>query len=555
MDETFDFVVVGRGGGAACAALVMRANGHSVAILEKTELYGGTTAMSGGVMWIPNNRFMAPAGVPDSREQAAEYLDKVVGDHNDTPGASRERRHAYVEQATKMVDFLTDQGVELRRIPSWPDYYEMPGHSVPGRTVVSKLFDINKLGEWKTKLRPGFLPLPANLDEAMQLPLFKRSWTGKKVLARVIGRAILGKIMGKNLVTAGSALQAQMLYFALKAGAEVRLDSAVRQIIVEDGRVTGVVTEKDGAEWRIRARLGVLINAGGYARNQRMLDTYIPGTSTEWTNASPGDTGEMIEEGMRIGGAVAQMDGRIGTQIVLPPGNPSLKPPMQGDVSKPHTIVVDQSGERYMRETGSYIDFCRAMMERNKQTPAVPSWMVLDSQFTDKYMLVGKMPGSKKPDTWFEQGFLTKGDTIEQLATACGIDPARLAASVDRFNGFVRKGRDEDFHRGDTAYDQWLGDPLHGPSKTLGTVEKGPFFALRIYPGDVSTLGGLVTDQHARVLRADGSAIDGLYATGTSAASVMGRRSAGAGASIGPSFTWAYVAAKHAANASQGKRG
>lgn len=550
MNETFDFVVVGSGGGSMTAALLLRTAGKSVAILEKSDLVGGTTATSGGVLWIPNNRFMKGDGVRDSAEDAVKYLDAVVGDSPDTPGASRARRLTYVEEAPRMIDFLVSQGIKLRRIPSWPDYYPAPGESVAGRAVVAELFDLNQLGEWKAKLRPGFLPLPANLDEAMQLPLFKRTWAAKKVLFRVLGRAIGDKFKGRQRATAGQALQAQMLHAALKAGVEIRLNAAVKQLIVDGGRVTGVVTQKDGVEWRVGARLGVLINAGGFARNQRMLDQYIPGTSAEWSNVIAEDTGDMIEEGLRIGAAIAQMSERIGTQVVLPPGNPRIKPTMTNDVSKPHTLTVDQTGVRYMNEAGSSVEFCRKMLERHQQAPAVPSWMVFDTQYVGTYMLAGTMPGAKKPQSWFDEKFLRKGDTLEELAKACGMDASKLRASVERFNGFARKGRDEDFHRGEHAYEQWLGDPLRATSKSLGPVEQGPFYALQLFPGDVSTFGGLVTDEHARVLRPDGSTIEGLYATGTSTASVMGKIEPGAGGSVGPSFTWGYIAAKHALQAS-----
>lgn len=550
MNEAFDFIVVGSGGGSMCAALLMRAAGKSVLILEKADLVGGTTATSGGVMWIPNNRFMRGAGIEDSPEKATSYLDTIVGDHGDMPGASRERRLTYVQEATKMVDFLVSQGIRLRRIPSWPDYYKAPGESVPGRAVVAELFDLNQLGAWKAKLRPGFLPLPANLDEAMQLPLFKRTWSAKKVLFRVIGRAIADKLTGKQRATAGQALQGQMLQAALKAGTEIRLNARVTQLVIEGRRVTGVVAHKDGIEQRIGARVGVLINAGGFARNQNMLDQYIPGTSAEWSNVIPEDTGDLIQEGVRIGAAIAQMGERVGAQIVLPPDNPRIKPVMQNDSSKPHCITVDQAGVRYLNEAGSSVEFCRKMLERHKQAPAVPSWMVFDSQYVRTYMLAGTMPGSKKTQAWFDQKFLRQGNTLEELATACGMDASKLRASVERFNAFARTGRDEDFHRGEHAYEQWLGDPLRESSKTLGAVEQGPFYALQLYPGDVSTFGGLVTDKHARVLRPDGSAIEGLYATGTSTASVMGRVEPGAGGSIGPSFTWGYVAANHALRAS-----
>jgi 3-oxosteroid 1-dehydrogenase len=549
VSESFDFIVVGSGGGSMCAALLMRAAGKSVLVLEKAALVGGTTATSGGVLWIPNNRFMKSQGIDDSPEQALSYLDAVVGDG--LPGSTRERRKTYVEEATKMLDFLASHGIRLRRVPSWPDYYQAPGESVPGRAVVSELFDVNQLGEWKAKLRPGFLPLPAHLDEAMQLPLFKRSWAAKRVLLRVIGRKLADRLTGRQRATAGQALQGQMLHAALGSGTEIRINANVRQLAIEGGRVTAVVAEQDGILLRIEARMGVLINAGGFARNQRMLDQHIPGTSSEWSNVIAEDTGDMIEEGARIGAAIAQMSERIGMHIVLPPDNPRIKPTMTNDSSKPHCITVDQTGVRYMNEAGPSVEFCRKMRERDRQVPAVPSWMVFDNQYLRTYMLAGTMPGVSKPQAWYEQKFLHQGETLEALAAACGMDASKLRASVERFNGFVQTGRDEDFHRGEHVYEQWLGDPLRESSKTLGALEQAPFYAVRLYPGDVSTFGGLVTDQHARVLRLDGSPIEGLYATGTSTASVMGRVEPGAGGSIGPSFTWAYVAAKHALQSSE----
>jgi 3-oxosteroid 1-dehydrogenase len=547
MNETFDFVVVGSGGGSMCAALVLRRAGLSVLVLEKTDLIGGTTAISGGVMWIPDNPFMKAEGIEDSRARATAYLDAVVGDSADTPGASRARRHTYAEAAPAMVDFLVSEGIRLRRLPSWPDYYDAPGESVPGRTVVSELFDLNLLGEWKSRLRPGFLAVPAHLDEAMQLPYMKRSWPAKKTLARVIGRTLVSRLSGKHLVTAGQALQAQMLHCAIKAGTEVRVNAGVKRLVVDNGRVTGVVVERDGAEWRIGARRGVLINAGGFSRNQRMLDQYIPGTSTDWTTTAPGDTGEMIEEAARVGAALAQMDARVGNPIALPPGEPSKPVVVQGDMAKPHSIVVDQTGVRYMRESASYMQIGQAMLARNAIAPAVPSWLVVDSQYLEKYMLAGSMPGAKKPRAWTETRFLRSGATIEALAVDCGIDAARLRDTVERYNGFARRGRDEDFQRGDHVYSRWLGDTLDDAAPTLGTIDRAPFFAIPVYPGDVSTFGGILTDEHARALREDGSVIPGLYATGTSTASVMGYVAPGAGGSIGPSFTWGYVAATHAA--------
>lgn len=548
-DEVFDWVVVGSGGGSMCAGLVMRTQGKNVVILEKTALVGGTTARSGGVMWIPNNRFMARDGVEDSFEKAALYLDTLAGDHDDTPGSSRVRRHTYLREAPQMLEFLIEQGVRFDRAKNWPDYYgEIPGAVDSSRSVVPALFDLNQLGAWKKKLRPGFLMMPAALEEALLVPRVRYLNKGRLVILKVALRVIAGLIRRKRLVSAGTALQGWMLQTALRAGIDIRTETPVRELIVAGNTVKGVQTIKNGKPWRIGARLGVLVNAGGFAHNQRMRDRYQPGTSTAWTSAAEGDTGEMIEEMMRHGAAIAQMEEMVGHQTTLLPGkeHDPIKPSAQQLTAAPHAILVDQSGVRYMNEGGSYMAYCKAMLERNKVIPAVPSWAIFDSQYIDRYMLAGAMPSKKKLQRWHAAGYLKRAESIELLAREIGVDAKTLGSTISRFNGFVAKNRDEDFQRGERAYDLWLGDPTHHPSQTLGTIERGPFYAVPVYPGDVGTYGGVVTDEFARVLRDDGSVIEGLYATGVSTASVMGRAYPGAGSSVGPSFTWGFVAAKHA---------
>ncbi len=549
-DEVVDFAIVGSGGGAMCAALQMAAKNKRVVMLEKSHLVGGTTARAGGVMWIPNNRFLKRDGIDDSFELAAKYFDGLAAEAGDTPGSTPERRHTYLRQAPKMVDFLLEQGIKLNRVSYWPDYYdERPGGLEVGRCVVADLFDLNELGPWREKLRPGFLTMPATLEEALLLPNFKRAWRSTKVLLKVIARTIYAKVARKQFVSAGAALQGRMLQAVLRRGVDVRSESPVSELIVDDGVVRGVLTVKNGKPWRISARLGVLVAAGGFAHNQRMRDKYQPGTSTKWTSAAPTDTGEMIEEMMRHGAAIAQMDEMVGNQCTLPPGSQEgeIQSPAQSLTAKPHAILVDQTGQRYMNEGGSYMAYCKSMLARNKAVPAVPSWAVFDSQYMKKYMLAGTMPGSKKPQSWYDEGYLKQAQSVADLAEQLGMGAAQLEATVNRFNGFVRNNYDEDFQRGERAYDNWLGDFCHQPSQTLGELSKPPFYAVQVVPGDVGTYGGVVTDTSARVLREDGSVIPCLYATGVSTASVMGRVYPGAGSSIGPTFVWGFVAANHAA--------
>ncbi|MEO6091593.1 MAG: FAD-dependent oxidoreductase [Novosphingobium sp.] len=547
-DEMFDWVVVGSGAGSMSSGLLMRKAGKSVVILEKSQYAGGTTSKSGGVIWLPNNPFMEPG--EDSIEQGITYLDAVVGDSPDTPGTSHEKRLAYITEGRKMIEFLLRQGVKLERGSKfWPDYYdEYPGGCKTSRTVIALPFDKNELGDWAQKLRPGFLEIKVLLDDGMKLP-FMTGWKKLAFYAKVGSSMVLGKLTGKHWVTAGAALQGRMLQRVLNAGVEIRLESPVTQLIVEDGKVTGVETGRDGTTRRIGARLGVLVNAGGFGRNQEMRDQYLPGTRAEWSMTNESDTGDMHREMERLGGALAQMDQMVGYQMTRAPGweQDYVAPPAQSITAKPHAILVDQSGVRYLNEGGSYEEYCENMVARDRTVSAVPSWAILDSQYMALYPLANGGQG-KIPRKWRESGYLKQADTIEGLAELISVAPATLRATIDRWNHFVDTGVDEDFHRGNRAYDQFLGDPRNdGQFRTLGRIDKAPFYAIDVVPGDVSTYGGVVTDVNSRVLRGDGTAIEGLYATGVSTASPMGKIYPGAGASVGPSMTFGWIAAKHAA--------
>jgi 3-oxosteroid 1-dehydrogenase len=552
-DETFDWVVVGSGAGSMSSALVMRDAGKSVVVLEKTQFVGGTTAKSGGVLWIPNNRFIRAEEPDESPEKAITYLDTVCDEGVEAPGTSREKRLAYVNEAPKMLDFIIGHGVEMERATDfWPDYYDdLPGGCKTSRCVTAKFFNTNELGEWRTKLRPGFAPFPAKLDDGMKVTNFMhKSWAIKLKFLKIAFRVVGAKLTGRHYTTAGAALQGRMLKAALGAGVDVRTQTPVKELIVEGGKVIGVVAEINGKATRIGANLGVLVNAGGFAQNQAMRDKYMPGTKAAWSNTPEGDTGDLFGEMERVGGVLAQMDQMVGYQTSYAPGfdKDYVKPAGQGMAAKPGAILVDQSGQRYLNEGGSYELFCQRMIERNRAVGAIPSWVVWDQTYAENYKVLNRfIHQPEKRKDLVESGYLKVADSIEELAAKIGADPATLKATIERWNGFVDKGVDEDFNRGGREYDKWLGDPFKEGNPALGRIDKAPFYAVDMIPGDVSTYGGVLIDAKARVVKADGEPIPGLYACGVSTASIMGGVYPGAGASVGPSMTFGYIAAKHAA--------
>ncbi|HKT53649.1 MAG TPA: FAD-binding protein, partial [Caulobacteraceae bacterium] len=425
-----------------------------------------------------------------------------------------------------------------------------PGGLAEGRAVVGEIFDVNRLGrEWSSKLRLSGLTLPLTIREVCKIVLVKRTWEARGVAFLLAWRTLKNKLLRQRLVGTGAALQGRMLEASLKAGVEIRVNAPVAELIVEQGRVRGVVVRRDGREQRVMARLGVLINAGGFSHNRAMRAKYQPLASTAWTNANPGDTGEMIEAVQQIGGSVDLMEESWWISTSVPPQAGSMLPMHITEVAKPHSILVDQSGQRFCNEAASYMEVGQRQLERTREgVNATPAWMVFDQQHRSKYTLSGVMPGMALPPAWIESGYVKTAHTIEGLAQACGLRPESLRQTIARFNQYAADGVDVDFHRGRRQYDRWFGDPTHRPSPTLGAISKAPFYAVQIFPGDVGTAGGVVTDEFGRALTADGEVIPGLYVTGNSAAPVTGHYYVGPGTSIGASFTFGYIAAKHAAS-------
>ncbi|SQE00491.1 3-oxosteroid 1-dehydrogenase [Parafrankia sp. Ea1.12] len=551
-DHAVDVVVVGSGGGL-CGAVAAAASGLDTLVIEKQSMIGGSTAMSGGVLWLPDNPLMQADGVPDSLEDALAYFESVVGDVG--PASSRERRLAYIVEGSNMVRFLQGLGLRFERCEGYSDYYAqvagIRGGSARGRSIEPAVTDGRKLGPWLAKLMPGMtaaLGIVVMTREASTLQLIKRRPKAMRTALRVGMRTAMGRLRRQTRLANGAALIAQALEAALAAGATVWTDTGLVDLIVEDGRVAGVVASRDGQTVRIRARRGVLLSSGGFARNAEMRRRYSKQPNEgSWTIANPGDTGEAIEAAQRVGAAVDFMDEALWIPASIQPGGrPSLH---TGERSKPGSIIVDRAGRRYFNEAVSYMEAGRQMYAHNTAGESIPSWLVMDSRHRARYLFAFR---PNTPEEWITSGYMKKADTVEELARACGIDPAGLAATVERFNGFAKQGTDPDFHRGEGAHERYQGDYGNQPNASLAPVEKAPFYAVELYPGDVGTSGGLLCDEFARVLDTNHDPIPGLYAAGNCSASVMGRTYLGAGASIGNSCVFSYIGMKHAAHVVSG---
>jgi 3-oxosteroid 1-dehydrogenase len=544
-DVVTDCVMVGSGGGSMCAALAVHAAGQQALILEKADVIGGSTAMSGGILWLPDNPVSRRAGVDDSRADAVRYFASVVG--HDNPSTSTTRVTAFLDAVDPMVDLLEAQGIPFRHCEGYSDYYDdRPGGKVRGRSIETELFDVTQLGPWRSRLRVSeTLPaIPMYTSEVAPAVLAGRTLRSMVTMAKVGGRMAAASLRRQSVYGSGVALQGWMLLAALKADIPIWTSTPVTELVRDqDGRVLGVTATRHGKPVRIRATRGVLINSGGYSHNEAMRSKYgRQPSSTKWTSANPGDTGEVIEEAIRRGAATDLMDEAWWIpSSVLPDDSPLY---VVYERSKPHAIMVDSAGQRYVNEAASYMEVGQAMYERNATVPAVPSWWVTDSRNRRRYMW-GLVPGGVTPRKWLSSGYMRKADSLDELAAQCGIDPKGLAQTVQRFNTAAAHGVDPDFHKGERAYDRYYGDPRVKPNPCVAPVDKPPFYAVALYPGDVGTCGGLLTDENARVLDNGDRAIAGLYATGNCTASVMGRAYPGAGASIGASFAFGWIAANH----------
>lgn len=545
-DETADLVVIGSGGGALAAALTAVRAGLSVIVLEKGDRFGGSTAMSGGILWLPGNPLLRRAGDDDTIEAGRTYLDSLIG--ADDPASTPARREGFLQAVEPMVTMLEDEGLRFYACDGYADYYdERPGGRAAGRAIGAKAISAKRLGDDADRLMllPGW-NLPIATDEFPAMSLAGRTLKGKAMSVRVATRALRQKLAGAPLYFRGAALQARMLLAVRARKIDLRANAKVVGFVEQSGRLAGVrVQGGAGVERRIGANRGVLLAAGGYARNPDLRKAHQPvPAGSDWSMANAGDTGDLIDAACALGALTSHMDESWWLPVSLKANGQIAGFHSPQEMQKPYCITVNAKGDRFVNEAASYMEIGQAMYAHD----GVPAWIVMDARHR-RYYPWGAVPPRVTPASWLKSGYLKRADTLAGLAELCGIDPAGLERTVARFNGFAETGDDRDFGRGMRAYDKVYADPRVKPNPSLGPIAEAPFYAVRIVPGDVGTAGGLLADEHARVLRADGSVIPGLYVCGNAAAPLFGRHYPGPGASIAASFAFGYIAARHAAGA------
>jgi 3-oxosteroid 1-dehydrogenase len=549
-DEEADLVVLGSGAGGLTGALVAAIEGLSSVILEKTELVGGTTSISGGGIWIPLNHHMAEVGVEDSREEALEYVRACAGDHGDD-----DIHVALVDRGAEMLSYLDERAGVLSTLRAWPgeggtvDYRPwLPGSKHGGRSLYPNKFRRADLGEWDARVRTG----------AMSAWIIDKLEFKTKMLHALppedvppYTRARDDSIDKYEYFAAGSAVVGDLLKGCLAHDVRIFLETPGEELLVDDGRVVGVRAVRDGEPWFVRARRGVLIATGGFSHNEELKRLWLS-RPLDFSCEIVENQGDGHLMGMSVGAQVAG----LGDAWWMPFTPMEDGPLDSGDVNiggtrddrgLPHTMVVNSAGKRFFNEAINYYDTGEPFGVKTGAGPRnFPCWMIFDSQGPKKYSaLATRIPKSAPP------AHLTVGNTLEELAAQLGIDERGLLGSVERFNEFARAGVDDDFHRGESTWDQVWGDQKHEPNKSLGTIEEGPFYAVEIRPGALATRGGLRVNTNGQVLSAGMpfDPIPGLYAAGNCSSAGPAGSYPGAGCTIGAAMTFAYLVGKHAAEA------
>lgn len=554
MTETFDVIVVGSGAAGMTVAMRARDLGMNVLVVEKAHKYGGTSATSGGVAWIPNHGL---GGSTDTREEALTYLDGVI-----KQDINRAKLEAFVDAGASMLRYMGEQGINFIPMP-WPDYFaELPG-SRTDRSLVLPMWDGRRLGDKFPLVREQFPRFKLfnryamNLEETFTIAARARGW--KKALLRVIGRYWLDRSTRRltrrdRWFTSGTALIGPMLERLDAKGVEIRLETKLDELIFTDGRVTGVRVSRFGTSREIAARHGVVICAGGFEWNQQLRDRFYPVKTSIWWSSTPqgANAGEALIAAEAVGATTEHTgEGWWAPTMILPSASASNFEEVHQaifDVGRPGSVCVNRNGDRFVNESCSYDRFGSAMVEDQKRTGAnTPCWLVFDRSFREKFTAGGILPSAIMPDRsipvdWWGH-YIFKADSIGELAHQLHLDPVKLDGVVKYMNDAARRGDDPQFGRGSTIYDKAFGDPTCKPNPALGPIGRAPFYAIPVHLGDLGTKGGLKTDHLARVLDGQDQPIPGLYAAGNASGSPFGLNYPGAGGTIGPAMVFGFIAA------------
>ena len=556
-DREVDVLVVGTGNGALTAALCNWEMGtEDVLIIEKTDKVGGTSATSGGGIWIPVNHYAKACGADDSAEDAKKYLmGTLFGE--DVP---EEMIDTYIEQSPKMLKFLADRtDVIYESLEHYPDYYtNYDGAKSGHRSLEPKPIAMSELGDdwknvrWTHHMMRMFSRIHFTQVEAHTIMTQAPGW--KSLLAKMI----LGYVtdiswrfrtaIDRRLCT-GSAGIARLYLSVKKRGIPLLFNSRMTSLIEDGGLVTGAIVQQGGKTLRIGARKGVVLGAGGFEKNQALREQYLPApTNTQWSAGNPANEGDALLAGLSLGAKTRLMKDAWWTTTLCVPDEPTPRLAIM-EKSFPGSCVVNRAGERFANESQNYMAFQKDLFATHSDTsPNAPAWQIFDARFRRNFMVGPLMTAAMKPDwqipkSWFETGFVAKANSIHDLAEQVGIDPEGLGATIAKMNRYAETGTDEDFHRGESAYDRYYADPNIKPNPCLASIDEGPFYAMRIEAGDFGTLGGLDTDVHGRVKLEAGGVVEGLFAVGNCSAAILPTYP-GPGATLGPAMTMAYQSAK-----------
>lgn len=560
-EAEYDVLVVGTGASGMATAITAAAKGLKVLVVEKEPRFGGTTARSGGWLWIPGTRLATEQGIHEPTGAAKTYLR-----HETTTHFDEKRVDAFLENGPKAIDFFTRSTCVQFDMPGvFPDYHaEAPGGQQGGRSMVTRPFNGRELGPRVKQLAP---PLPEltvfgmMLGSGPEIKHFMRAFKSpvsfwyvtKRLTKHFLDVVTAGRGM---TLTNGNALAGRLAKAAMDLDIPVWLSSPVKKLIVEGDAVTGALVQREGKTVRIKARRGVVLACGGFpydVERRKQLFPHAP-TGREHHSPSPStNTGDGLRLAEAVGGRVdptiPHAAAWVPTSVTTRPDGTQGVMPHFIDRAKPGVIAVTRKGKRFTNEGNSYHDFVQAMVKACQDEPEVSAWLICDHKALRSYGLGCVAPAPLPIGRYLRSGYLKRGASVGELAKQLGVDPVALEATVREFNASARRGEDPLFGKGSKAYNRYQGDALVTPNPCVAPLENGPYYAIKLVVGDIGTFAGLVTDEKTRVLNASGAPINGLYAVGNDAASVMGGNYPGAGITLGPALTFGYIAGNQLAQA------